>query len=97
MPDDKGTIASAPRTHEALTCIGQMSGGAPVVVPYADVRRVEPDEVKSWLDAGSDVVVDVRPAESYAARHIPGALSLSSRAIEDGTRDLPQGKGIVLY
>ncbi len=69
-----------------------------MVVPYADVRRVEPDEVKSWLDAGSDVViVDVRPAESYAARHISGARSLSSRAIEDGTHDLSRGKEIVLY
>ena len=65
---------------------------------YADVRRVEPDEVKSWLDAGNEVViVDVRRPEAYAARHIPGARALSSRAIEDGTHDLPRDKEIVLY
>jgi rhodanese-related sulfurtransferase len=69
-----------------------------VLGSYAEVRRVQPDEVKSWLDAESDVViVDVRRPEAYAARHIPGALSLSSRAIEDGTHHLPRDKEIVLY
>jgi rhodanese-related sulfurtransferase len=59
---------------------------------------VEPDEVKSWLDAGRDVViVDVRRAEAYAAGHIPGARTLSLRAIEEGTHTLPRDKEIVLY
>ena len=65
---------------------------------YADVRRVEPHEVKSWLDAESDVViVDVRRPEAYAAQHIPGARPLSLRTIEDGTHGLPRDKEIVLY
>jgi rhodanese-related sulfurtransferase len=44
------------------------------------------------------IVVDARSAESYAAGHVPGALSLPHRRMDEaGTRHLPKGAILVVY
>jgi ArsR family transcriptional regulator len=46
---------------------------------------------------GSVTVLDVRPAEEYAAGHVPGAVSLPLESLEAGLDQLPKGKPIVAY
>jgi rhodanese-related sulfurtransferase len=43
------------------------------------------------------LVLDVRPAEEYAAGHIPGALSIPLKELEDRLERLPRDQEIVAY
>ena len=46
-------------------------------MPFPEVPRVDPDEVKRRLDAGEQIIiVDIRKPEVYAAHHIAGARSI---------------------
>lgn len=52
-----------------------------------DVPEISREELRSRLNTPSLTIVDVLPAESYAAEHIPGAInipfdSIASRAPE---------------
>ena len=68
------------------------------MVPYPEIRRVDPEEVKSRLDAGDDdVIIDVRSPASYAARHIAGALSIPLDVLQTGSHALPRDKDLILY
>jgi ArsR family transcriptional regulator len=42
-------------------------------------------------------VLDVRPAEEYAAGHLPGAINLPIDRLEDHLAKLPKRKEIVAY
>jgi rhodanese-related sulfurtransferase len=46
---------------------------------------------------GTVVVLDVRPAEEFAAGHVPGAVSMPLESLEAGLDRLPAGKPIVAY
>lgn len=43
------------------------------------------------------VVLDVRPAEEYAAGHVPGAISIPVTELRRRLKELPKNKGIVAY
>jgi rhodanese-related sulfurtransferase len=43
------------------------------------------------------VVLDVRPAEEYAAGHIPGALSIPVEELADRIAELPADTEVVAY
>jgi rhodanese-related sulfurtransferase len=62
-------------------------GLEPVAAPEL-LRRVRRGEV---------VVIDVRPAEEYAAGHIAGARSVPLADLERRLADLPRGKPVVAY
>ena len=47
--------------------------------------------------AGEVVVLDVRPAEEYAAGHIPGALSIPVDELADRLAELPDDAEVVAY
>ncbi len=55
------------------------------------------DELKARLKNESVILVDVRPAEEYAAGHIAGAISIPHDEIEDRLRELQKGKEVVAY
>jgi rhodanese-related sulfurtransferase len=55
------------------------------VVDMAEVSRAE---IERRLGDATLVLVDVLPAESYAAGHIPGALSLPVAEIPRRARDV---------
>jgi rhodanese-related sulfurtransferase/DNA-binding transcriptional ArsR family regulator len=55
------------------------------------------DELRARLKAGSAILVDVRPAEEYAAGHIAGAVSIPHDEIDERLRELPRDKEIVAY
>lgn len=48
-------------------------------------------------DAGNSIVVDVRPAQEYAAGHIPGAVSIPVDELAYRLAELPDGLDVVAY
>jgi rhodanese-related sulfurtransferase/DNA-binding transcriptional ArsR family regulator len=63
----------------------------------SDMDAIGFDELKARLKAGSVVLVDVRPAEEYAAGHIAGALSIPHEELEGRLRELPKDREVVAY
>ena len=63
----------------------------------AEVRRITALDLRSALDKGEAVVVDVRDVDSYAAGHIQGSMHIPLSFIESQVEYLPRGKMIVAY
>jgi len=74
---------------------------AEVAREYFDDRdELEPigsDELLDRLGRGEVMVIDVRPAEEFAAGHIPGALSIPLAQLDARLVELPRGTEIVAY
>jgi ArsR family transcriptional regulator len=72
-----------------------------VVRDFFEARdELEPlsrDSLLERLERGEAAVIDVRPAEEYAAGHIPGALSIPVAELEQRLGDLPIDVEIVAY
>jgi rhodanese-related sulfurtransferase len=62
-----------------------------------DIAEVTRDELLRRLQAGDVTVIDVRPAEEYAAGHIPGAVSIPVDELADRLTELPGNATIVAY
>lgn len=63
----------------------------------SSVRRITAPEVRTALDRGEAVVVDVRDIDSYAAGHVAGAMHIPLEFIESQVPYLPRGKMLVTY
>lgn len=63
----------------------------------ADTEAVDRDELRRRLAAGDVIAVDVRPAEEYAAGHIPGAISIPLDQLAARIAELPAGIEVVAY
>jgi rhodanese-related sulfurtransferase len=73
---------------------------APAAAAYLgpdDTEAVDRDELIRRAQAGQVTVLDVRPAEEYAAGHIPGAVSVPLAELPDRLADLPADTEIVAY
>ena len=64
-------------------------------VPFPKIERVSLPTAKEAFDSGSAVFVDVRPAESYALDHIPGARSIPLSDLEANLGALDPGAWII--
>lgn len=62
-----------------------------------ETESVTRDELLRRVRAGSATVIDVRPAEEFAAGHIPGARSVPLDRLADVLADLPADLEIVAY
>ncbi|MDX1687199.1 MAG: metalloregulator ArsR/SmtB family transcription factor [Candidatus Promineifilaceae bacterium] len=62
-----------------------------------EFRQITADELRRRLDAGEAILVDVRPAEEYAAGHLPGARSIPWDEIEARLAELPGDTLVVAY
>ena len=62
-----------------------------------DVEALSRDELRARLGRGDVVLVDVRPAEEYAAGHIEGARSIPLDELERRLAELPADREIVAY
>ena len=62
-----------------------------------EVERIDRDELVARLAEGGVVLVDVRPAEEYAAGHIDGARSIPLDELERRLAELPEDAEIVAY
>jgi rhodanese-related sulfurtransferase/DNA-binding transcriptional ArsR family regulator len=68
---------------------------------YLGRRDTEPpisrSELRRRMRSGDVVVLDVRPAEEFAAGHLPGALSAPLEELPRAVRMLPKEREIVVY
>lgn len=71
--------------------------GAYLGAGIGDVDEVSRPDLLARLDAGDVALLDVRPAEEYAAAHIPGARSLPFADIEQFAATLPADEEIIAY
>jgi rhodanese-related sulfurtransferase/predicted transcriptional regulator len=62
-----------------------------------DVETIGRDELRERLSKGDIVLVDVRPAEEYAAGHIEGARSIPIDELERRLVELPPDREVVAY
>lgn len=62
-----------------------------------EVERIGRDELVERMRRGDVVLVDVRPAEEYAAGHIEGARSVPLEELEERLGELPTDQEIVAY
>ena len=62
-----------------------------------EVDAIGRDELIARMRKGDVVLVDVRPAEEFAAGHIEGATSIPLRELEDRLAELPSDREIVAY
>ena len=62
-----------------------------------DTEAVSRDELQHRLRTEQVIAVDVRPAEEYAAGHIPGAVSIPLDHLAERLADLPDDVPIVAY
>lgn len=62
-----------------------------------EVERIDRDELVQRMRRGDVVLVDVRPAEEYAAGHIAGARSVPLEELEEQLGELPAGHEIIAY
>ena len=62
-----------------------------------DTERVGREELLRRARAGEVTVIDVRPAEEYAAGHIPGAVSVPLAELADRLGELPADRQVVAY
>ena len=62
-----------------------------------EVDAVDRDELRERLARGDVLVLDVRPAEEYAAGHIDGARSIPIDELEQRLAELPADREIVAY
>lgn len=87
--------SSAPTPTPAPTVIVEPGNPQPTGnLPRSedDVPRVTVEQAKLALEAGAAVIVDVRSAESFAAKHIVGALSIPLAQIEADPQSVPLDK-----
>lgn len=62
-----------------------------------DVDVISRDEYDDLVRNGSVALLDVRPAEEYAAAHIPGAVSMPLEEIGSRVGEIPACEEIVAY
>jgi len=62
-----------------------------------EVQRVSLEESKMAFDNGEAVFIDVRSESSYAASHIPGALSIPLAELEGRLGELDPNQWIITY
>jgi rhodanese-related sulfurtransferase/predicted transcriptional regulator len=62
-----------------------------------DVDAIGRDQLIARLRRGEIVLVDVRPAQEYAAGHIDGARSIPIEELEDRLAELPADREVVAY
>ena len=63
----------------------------------SDVKRVTLEDAKIAHDTGTAVFVDVRSADSYAASHVTGALSIPFDELENRLDELDPADWIITY
>jgi 3-mercaptopyruvate sulfurtransferase SseA len=64
---------------------------------YPEIPRVDLAAAKAAFDAQTAVFVDVRDGGSYAADHIPGALSIPLAELENRLGELKPADWIITY
>jgi phage shock protein E len=59
-------------------------------------KSVTRDEVRRFIEEGAQIV-EVLPREEYEEEHLPGAINLPLRKIENDRSDLDPNRPVVVY
>ncbi|WP_125778421.1 ArsR/SmtB family transcription factor [Antribacter gilvus] len=63
----------------------------------ADVRTIRRDELVDRAQRGEVLILDVRPAEEYAAGHLPGAVSIPADELAGRLAEIPADVEVAAY
>lgn len=74
-------IATQPKTE-----------GQNIPLSEADVPRISVEEARLAVESGEAIIVDVRSAESFAAGHVAGAISIPLVNFESNPVNIPLEK-----
>jgi hypothetical protein len=66
-------------------------------IPYPEVVRISVEEAKAQVEAGTAVLLDVRPFEDYQTLHATNAISIPLDELTGRTGELPQDAEILTY
>lgn len=97
--DDVAALYDALRTvgRERSADVGRALDTYLDVPSSGEVGLVSREELARALHAGENVLLDVRPAEEYAAGHIPGARSVPLADLSAVVAELSSGAPVVAY
>lgn len=76
--------------------IQDQSNSSESMEPF-DVQRVSVEESKAAFDNDEAVFLDIRSESSYAASHIPGALSIPLAVLKTRMTELDPNRWIITY
>lgn len=101
--------ATAPALRPVTAAATTAPGGQPTPIPdivatmtavmerNQSVQRASLEETRSKLAAGAALVIDVRSAQSFADKHIQGAINIPELDTEARLAEFPKNKDIILY
>lgn len=76
---------------------GSSSEAASSPEPDKSYHKITAAQAKEMMDAGGVIIVDVRTAEEYAEKHIPGAILVPNESIADEPPSaLPDPEAVLL-
>jgi hypothetical protein len=80
-------------------CAGppQTETNAPAVEMPGEIQRIALEDSKAAFENGEATFLDVRSASSYAASHIPGALSIPLADLQSRMDELDPDQWIITY
>lgn len=81
----------------ALPRLSSTAAAQPVEQTYPGILRTSLAEAKAAFYSGTAIFVDVRDANSFAASHIPGALSIPLAEFEERWGELDRSDWIIPY
>ncbi|MGE5813818.1 MAG: rhodanese-like domain-containing protein [Acidobacteriota bacterium] len=91
-------MALQPSETPVVTASGPARDEAGVGELADPALRISVEEFTKLVSAGTVAIVDVRDAESYAAGHIPGAMSVPLELVEGAVERLRAlNKPVVTY
>jgi hypothetical protein len=111
LADFTGTTASAPITPPTSTQPGTSTSpafsvpnatatAAPPPRPQGDrseVPRIAVEDLRAKLNRNEVTIVDVRDANSFNTRRIPGAINIPFASVQTMLDQIPKDKPIVTY
>jgi len=62
-----------------------------------EFKRVSVEDLRTRLEKGTAVLLDVRPSAEYAASHLPSALSIPLEELDRRLSELPHSRTVVAY
>jgi rhodanese-related sulfurtransferase/DNA-binding transcriptional ArsR family regulator len=60
-------------------------------------EQADNDDLVEKIRSGEAIVLDLRSPDEYQKDHIPGAVSVPSRELEERLKDLPRDKDLIAY
>jgi rhodanese-related sulfurtransferase/biotin operon repressor len=95
-PDVVGLIAALGRVAETrLAEVEQLVRA--YITARDDLEPIPAAELLKRIRLGLVTVLDVRPAEEYAAGHLPGAINVPVEDLAKRLRKLPKGREVIAY